>query len=368
MNKKKILYGVAAIIFLIIISAVLRKKEVKTVEKQVEEPAIQVIVGKVEKRDIREVVSTAGSIKAFSEVTVFSKTTGVVEKIFVKEGMYVKKGDTIAQVDYIKSELNVRQLESQVKAAEANLEGLKRDYERMQKLYSEGVISQKKWDDIQTAYEIAKHNLEGLKVQLSLAKVHLEDTKVIAPISGTIMKKFIDEGEIITDASMMKNAPLVSIADISKVKAVVPVAEVDLGKIMKGKDAEVFVDAYPEKKFYGKVYNISPFVDPLTRTSEIEILVDNPGQLLKPGMFARAGIIIRMNKGTSTIPHKAVFSEGEQSYVFVVDGSVARKRYVKTGMIEEDYIEIKEGLSGDEMVVVEGGIGLEDGSKVEVSE
>lgn len=369
MKRKNLIYGIVAVVFLLAIAGVIGKKNSKPVEEtNKEEIKITVKVKSVETRDIKEYVSTTGNVKPFSEVTVFSKTTGIVEKIFVDEGKYVKKGDIIAQIDYVKSELSVRQLESQVKAAEANLEGLKRDYERMKKLYNEGVISQKKWDDIQTGVDVASHNLESLKAQLSLARVHLDDTKVVAPISGIVMKKFIDEGEIITDASMMKNAPLVAIADISRIKVIVPVAEVDLGKIAKGKSAEIEVDAYPERVFYGKVHNIAPVVDPLTRTAEVEILVDNPGQLLKPGMFARVRIIIKLHKGALVVPQKALFTEGDKNYVFVVEDNVVRKRYVKAGIEEEGNVEIIEGLSAGERVVVEGGIGLEDGNEVEVSE
>ncbi|MCM8820742.1 MAG: efflux RND transporter periplasmic adaptor subunit [Candidatus Omnitrophica bacterium] len=369
MNKrKKILYGLAVVIFLLIITGLVRKKGVKSVEQTYEEMPVTVRVSRAETYNIKETLTAAGSIKPFSEVVVYSKTAGVVERIFVVEGQYVKKGEIIAQIDYTKSTLAVQQLESQVKAAEANISGLKRDYERMQKLYIEGVISQKKWDDIQTAYDVAVHNLDGLKVQLSLAKVHLEDTRIVAPVSGTLMKKFIDEGEIITDASMMKNAPLVAIADISRVKVVAPLAEVELGRIEKGKKAEVRVDAYPEKVFYGEVYKISPFVDPITRTIEIEVVVDNPGQILKPGMFVRVEIIVKTHKGAVVVPEKAVFTEEDKSYVLVVDGSIVKKREVKTGMAEDGYIEITEGLSGGEKVVVEGGIGLEDGTKVEVIE
>ncbi|MCM8762107.1 MAG: efflux RND transporter periplasmic adaptor subunit [Candidatus Omnitrophica bacterium] len=367
-KKKKILYGLAVVILLLIIAGLIRKNSGKTVEQTYEEMPVTVRVSRAETHDIKETLTAAGSIKPFSEVVVYSKTTGVVERIFVVEGQYVKKGEIVAQVDYTKSEITIKQLESQVKAAEANLSGLKRDYERMQKLYSEGVISQKKWDDIQTAYDVAMHNLDGLKAQLSLAKVHLEDTRVVAPISGTVMKKFIDEGEFITDASMMKNAPLVTIADISRVKIVASVAEVELGRIGKGKKAEVRVDAYPEKVFYGEVYKISPFVDPITRTVEVEILVDNNSQLLKPGMFARSTIILRTHKNAFVVPEKAVFKEEDKSYVLVVDDFIVKKREVKTGMVEDGYIEITEGLSGGEKVVVEGGIGLEDGTKVEVAE
>ncbi|MCM8777995.1 MAG: efflux RND transporter periplasmic adaptor subunit, partial [Candidatus Omnitrophica bacterium] len=165
-----------------------------------------------------------------------------------------------------------------------------------------------------------------------------------------------------------KNAPLVTIADISRVKIVASVAEVELGRIGKGKKAEVRVDAYPEKVFYGEVYKISPFVDPITRTVEVEILVDNNSQLLKPGMFARSTIILRTHKNAFVVPEKAVFKEEDKSYVLVVDDFIVKKREVKTGMVEDGYIEITEGLSGGEKVVVEGGIGLEDGTKVEVAE
>ncbi len=358
----------SVVILIIILLVVVKNRSKETTETTYEEPKITVKVTPVETGDIKEVISATGSIKPFSEVTIYSKTTGEVEKIFVREGQHVKKGELIAQVDYRKSALSVQQLESQVAAAEANLDGLKRDYERMKKLYEDGVISQKKWDDIRTAFDVASHNVDGLKAQLSLAKVHLNETRIVAPISGTVMKKFIDEGEIITDASMMKNAPLLSIADIGRVKVVVPVAEGDLGRINTGKKAEIKVDAYPEKNFYGQVYKISPFLDPFTRTAEVEILLDNPGQLLKPEMFARASIIVKMHKNALIVPEKAVFTEDSKSYVLCVDDSgVIKKRYVKTGIVEDGKVEILGELTPGEEIVIEGGIGLEDGSEVEVS-
>ncbi|MDD3725941.1 MAG: efflux RND transporter periplasmic adaptor subunit [Candidatus Ratteibacteria bacterium] len=370
--KKKIIFLCFIILLVLGLgNAIVRnimKRRGNEVKEEEEVVKIPVKITQVQKGDVREVVSTSGDIQPWSKVTVFSKVTGEVEKMFVDKGQYVKKGGQIAQVDYKNNALTVKQIENQLKSARINYENLKKDYERMKELFNQKVISEKKLDDARTACESAYHQVESLEAQLGLAKIKLEDTKITSPISGLVAERFIDEGEIITEASMSKSAPLVTIVEMDTVKIVVRVGEKKISKVKKGQQVEIKVDAYPEKLFMGKVYNIAPVTDTETRTTEVEISVNNPNYLLKPGMFARANIIVTSHKNVIVIPFDAIVEREGKKCVFVVEGNYVKMREITTGLQEADKIEVTSGLTENENIVIEGQNTVKDGIEVMVVE
>ncbi|HRR95327.1 MAG TPA: efflux RND transporter periplasmic adaptor subunit [Candidatus Ratteibacteria bacterium] len=364
--KKKILLICILILFVIGLGNAIVKNIKKRRGNEVKEEVVKIPVKimQVKRGDVREVVSASGDIQPWSQVTVFSKVTGQVEKLFVDKGYYVKKGGLIAQVDYRNNALAVKQIENQLSAARINYENLKKDYERMKDLFNQKVISEKKLDDTRTACESAYHEVESLEAQLELAKIKLGDTRITSPINGVVAEKFIDEGEIITEASMSKSAPIVTIVDIDTVKIVVNVGEKKISKVKKGQSVEVKVDAYPDKLFIGKVYNISPITDPQTRTTEVEISVKNQNYLLKPGMFARTNIIITSHKNVIVIPFDAIVEREGKKCVFVVEGNYAKMKEITTGLQEVDKIEVTSGLTENENLIIEGQNTVKDGIEV----
>jgi len=343
-------------------------KKNKKIKKEIEiEKEIPVEVAKAKEMIIKDEIEGVGRIEPYQKVVIYSKVTGEVEKINVKEGDYVKKGDFIAQIDYKKRKIEYENVENQLKSLEANFENIKRDYKRLENLYKEGAISEKKLDDIKTSYEVTLHQIESLKKQFELTKIRINEAFIYSPIDGFIAEKYIDQGELITESSMMRSTPIVSIVDISKVKVKVPVSESDIGKVKNGQNVYIYIEAYPDKEFKGKVSKIYPVADERTRTIDIEIIVENQNYLIKPGMYCKVRVIVGERKAIF-IPLDALMKlpASGNYYCFRAKENTAEKVYVKTGKILKDYIEIKEGLNKEDKVIVTSQGILDTGKKIKI--
>lgn len=186
-----------------------------------------------------------------------------------------------------------------------------------------------------------------------------QKSPVETPIDGIVGRIYIDKG-----TNVSSQTPIALVVNMDTVKALVNISEKYLGRLKKGVEANVKVDAYPDEVFVGKVVSIAPIVDLATRTSEVEIRISNKEHQLKPGMFARVNIILEKKENALIVPIKAVLNENSHKFVFVVNGSIARKREVKTGIYQKDFVEIIEGLNVDEDIIIEGNYGLKDGANI----
>lgn len=366
---KKFLIFIFLLFIISIIGFRLSKKEKEKKPIVEEEKEIPVEIDYAREEIIKEEIENIGEIEPNQKVIVYSEVTGIVEKINIKEGDYVKKGTLIAQIDYKKRKLDYENIENQIKAVEKNIENVKKDYERFSNLYKEGVVSEKKLDDIKTSYEVLNYQLEGLKKQLEFAKIRMEEAFIYAPIDGVIGEKFIDQGELITESSMMKNSPIVSIIDIDKVKVKIPVPQEDISKIKKGQNVIIKIDAYPEREFKGRVFKLYPEADPKTRTINVEVVIENQSHLIKPGMFCKAKIITGERKAI-VVPLDSLMKlpASGSYYCFVVKDGTVEKRYLKIGKIYQNYAEVIEGISKGEKVVVSSQGILDTGKKVKIIE
>ena len=172
---------------------------------------------------------------------------------------------------------------------------------------------------------------------------------VNSPISGVITQYFLDIGETVTPQN-----PVFEVASIDKIKITTNITEEDIPKIKKGLPVRFTVDSYPEKIFYGAVSKISQAVNLQTRTSQIEIAVSNEGGLLKPGMFAKIKLILSVHKDVLSIPIDAIGETDSEKYVYVIEGAVARKKIIKTGISQNDFVEVLTGISDSDNIVSVG--------------
>jgi RND family efflux transporter MFP subunit len=315
-----------------------------------------------------ENIIAVGNIEPFKTVVIYPEATGVLEKLKVKEGDYVKKGALVAVIENQQRQLNVEQVEIEIKAQKYQLENIKQDYDRFKRLSQEGAIAAKRFEDVETLYKASEERLKGLQKQLEIAQRRFRDTSIYAPISGIVAQKFIDEGELVTESSMTKSSPLVAIIDTSKVKVTVPIGETDLKKIKKGQNVSVETDMYENRRFSGKIDEIMPITDFVTRTTKVQILVDNPSYILKPGLFTRVSIATG-SRNTLAIPLDALLRlQGSGSYYcFIIKGDVVEKVYLDIGDLWGGMAEVKSGLKEGDIVVVSSQSILETGKKVAVS-
>jgi membrane fusion protein (multidrug efflux system) len=163
---------------------------------------------------------------------------------------------------------------------------------------------------------------------------------------------------------MMKAAPIVTIINMDTVKILMGVNEKDVSRVTIGLDTEIRVDAWPGKVFKGKVTNVAPIVNPLNRTTEVEVLIENRDGALKPGMFARVAIVIEAHENAVVVPHDAVVESESGRSVFVVEGDRASRRTLTTGFLDGAALEVRSGLKGGERLIVIGQQRLKDGVKV----
>ncbi|MGH7884945.1 MAG: efflux RND transporter periplasmic adaptor subunit [Thermodesulfobacteriota bacterium] len=170
-----------------------------------------------------------------------------------------------------------------------------------------------------------------------------------APLSGIIIERNISLG-----GTVESNKTLFRIADLSKLIVEGEVFENDVFKVKLGQSARIRLDAYPENVFEGKVIFIASELDPMKRTQPIWVLVDNKDGLLKPELFARIAVVIEHSKEVITIPNEAVIDNGAEKFVFIKNGNQFIKQDVTTGIKDDRYVEIRDGLYPGDQVVTDG--------------
>jgi membrane fusion protein, multidrug efflux system len=186
---------------------------------------------------------------------------------------------------------------------------------------------------------------------------------VESPLSGIIGRVYVDKG-----ASVSPQTPVALVVDMDKVKIELDIPGKYLPQIKLGQLAEVNVDAYPKDIFIGKVTKISPVVDTDTRTTPIEIMIDNPDYYFRPGMFARVGLVLQEKKAVPIVLKEAILGKAPDLYVYAIRDDIAYKRNVELGIRQGAYFEIITGLEQGDLVVIMGQQRLYDGVKVRVEE
>ncbi len=360
---------IALVLLLFLYMTFTRKKNVARPvfdnQQLAEQPAIPVIAEKIQFVTMKETITAIGNIEPIQTAVVYPEATGILEKLMVEEGNFVEKGNLIAVIESQQRQLNVQQVEKEIKAEQYEIANLRQDYNRFKRLVEEGVVAVKKLEDIETLYKASEERIEGLKKQLEIAKRRLDDTIVKAPITGIVAEKFINEGELITENSLTKASPIIAIIDTSKVKITVPIVESDIKKIRLGQSVYVTTDAYPTVRFYGKIEKIMPLTDFVTRTTKVQILVDNPSRYLKPGLFTRV-VIETGSRPILALPLDALMRlQGSGNcYCFRIDNNIVEKTYIDIGETYNGMVEIKNGLKAGDIVVVSSQGILETGKKV----
>jgi multidrug efflux pump subunit AcrA (membrane-fusion protein) len=183
-----------------------------------------------------------------------------------------------------------------------------------------------------------------------------EESYITAPIAGVVGKIMTEVGSMVAP-----QAPAALVVDYSRVKVSFNVAEIDAGSLRLNKNLTVTVDALPDEKFSGAIAEISPVIDPMTRTIAVKVLLYNPKSLLKPGMTARVRLSLGDRAGVLRVPVDALMDD----HLFViVSDTLAERRDVKTGLIGDEMAEITSGLNENDLVIVIGQQRLVGGERV----
>jgi RND family efflux transporter MFP subunit len=320
-------------------------------------------------------MTAGGYIVAESEITVSSKVAGRIVTLPVREGDEVAKGDILATLD--NEELRV-----QMEEAEANLEKAKLNLKHKQELYQKDVIelqrrrelfkgnliSPSQLDDEEKNLVIARLELDRAKSELEicekkvdLATIRLNEATIRAPISGTVIDKIADLGEMLFPMKTMEGksgSAVVTLADLHVMNVEIDINEDDLEKITLGKPALINPDSFPGRTYQGEVIEISPMADRQKNVVPIKVRVHNPDKFLKPDMSAKVTFKDTItdtanHKAKIQIPRSAVANKNGRNIVFVFEGEQPREREVTLGVSVGDYVVIKKGLVDGEKILVE---------------
>ncbi len=264
----------------------------------------------VETRDIVVSAQASGAIQPDTTVEVKSKASGEILQIMSETGARVERGQVLIKVDPRTARNAVAQAQAQVEASKAQLQIAETNKKRADELFQSQAITQQEHDQAVLDYANAKANLVSQQVALENAQIQLEDVDVRAPITGTIIEKDVERGQVIASAlsNVSGGTVLMRMANLQLVQVYTLVDETDIGKIQPGQRATVTVDAYPNRPFEGVVLKIEPrdTVSQNVTMFPVRVRIDNREGLLKPGMNTEVEVHIGQAQSVVAVPNAAL--------------------------------------------------------------
>jgi RND family efflux transporter MFP subunit len=351
MKTKTRIILISSIVVAVLIALIVRSKiELNATSKGgaiSTSPAVSVY--KVTRQALDNRFSLVGTLNGFNDVVVLSETQGRVVKVNAEIGQYKEAGSVLVEVD---SETK----EASYKAVQVNYEKSKKDLERYESLYKDHSISD-------TQIEQARWSFQAAEAQYITARRALSDTKITTPISGMVTARYVNIGTMTVGAP--QGTQIANVVDISRLKAKVQVAEKDVFRLHVGDAVDVTTDVFPGITFAGKIYTISSKGDD-GHTYAVEVLLPNPKQELKAGMFVHLTFKPNAENSVLVVPREAIVGSLQNAQVYIVNNSIATLRSVLAGKEIGINVEVLQGLQEGESVVVDGQNNLSDNIKVAV--
>jgi RND family efflux transporter MFP subunit len=318
-------------------------------EKKPEVIAIPVEVAELINGNISSNYSTTAVLEAKDEAFVVPRAQGIINEVLVEEGDYVEKGQVLASLDPERYELSVQK-------ATADLTGIEKELAKIDKVYKERLVSGDTFDKLTAQFKSAKATLE-------LAKLDLAEATIKAPISGFIAERNAKVGNL---TESFQRERMFHIVEQKELYGIVHLPEKELSRVHKDQQATLALTALADSTVNAYVERISPVIDSTTGTFKVTLRVPNENNVLKAGMFAQVKLNYDTHNNATLLPRKALLAIDDKVNVFVISDGKAQKVTVKTGYQEGEFVEILEGLNGNEKVVVTGHQNLKDQAPIEI--
>ena len=338
--------SLAAFACVLLLSACQQGNEEEKTEEE-ETPPIPVETSNPVRGDVLAVYSGTAPIEAFAEADVIAKVEGEVREVLVEEGDDVSSGQVIARLDGDRLRLELSE-------SGARLRKMERDYERNKDLRGKGLLSEGDFEKLQ-------YDLEALKASYNLASLELDYTQIRAPIDGVISERYIKLGNTISVGD-----PVYRVTNFDPLVAYLHVPEREYRRIEPGQPVGLDVDALDGPPIIAEVTRVSPVIDPVTGTFKITIEIRDEQRRIKPGMFARIGVVYDTHVNALQVPRSALVEDLGETSVFIVEDNVAVRRAVEIGISDRGMVEITSGLNDDDEVITVGQVGLQPDARVEV--
>ena len=318
----------------------------------------------VEKGEITIKLEETGEIQPVREIEQKSKVSGKIVRLFVDEGDFVKEMDVIAEIepDYDQT-YEITQKTRNLRTAEITLANAERDFTNKTELFDGGFISETTLDEYRDALERAQidYNTSLLQYE-SIKEIETIDnvSKVYATASGTVIRKDVEEGEMVVanSGSYSAGTLMMVLADLNKMIVSSHINEVDIGKVQTGMEVMIQVDAYPYVKYTGSINKIAPMAQLINNVKvfPVEIEIDNVDDKLKPGLTANVTIIGEQRSDIVVVPIRSIFADqtGNDVVYKVKNDTISGSQQVKTGINDFQKVEIIEGIAeGDTISLTE---------------
>jgi RND family efflux transporter MFP subunit len=347
-------------------------------------------------RSLPRTVEVVGTLAADEEVIVSAQIAGEISALNVDFGQYVQQGQIIAQIDKRDAQLKLEQAEAALKQTmarlgmkegvkfdptqtadvqqvKAQLDWTKMDLDRATKLVEAGDVPRAVYDQALTQKTLAqaRHQaaldavnqqvaiVEQQQAAINLARKNVGDTVVRSPISGAVKEKFQARG-----AFVPVGGRLVSLVRTNPLRLRADIPESSAAAVRVGQTITLTTEAFPDRTFSGRVARIGASLNEQTRALTVEAEVANPGNQLRPGMFAKSQLVTNRNGAALMIPKKAMVTIAGLNKVFVIENGKAVERLVKTGITDGELIEVTEGVNEGEQVATSNADKLQQGSVV----
>jgi membrane fusion protein (multidrug efflux system) len=289
-----------------------------------------------------------GTLRANESVTLRPEIPGRILDIRFKEGQAVREGDELITLD--PAEYQARLAES---AASTKLNQL--NYERAREMLKKRLVSQQEYDE-------AFARLQESQARQALDQVRLDKTQLRAPFGGVLGLRKVSPGDYVQTGQ-----DIVNLEAIDTIKLDFRIPEIYLARVKPGQEVKVQVDAFPDQSFSGEVYAIDPSIDEETRTIQLRARVPNLARTLRPGMFARAALVLERREDAILVPEQAIVPMGANKFVFRVENGRAALTQVELGQRREGKVEVRQGLDRDDVVITAGQMPkVRDGTPVTV--
>jgi membrane fusion protein (multidrug efflux system) len=296
-------------------------------------------VGKVESMTLEDDAQAVGSLRSRQGVMLRPEVSGRIATLGFSDGQRVRRGQLLVQLDDTLQQAQLKQSQAQASIARTNLQ-------RNRDLVAQNFVSQSAVDQSAAALEVAE-------AQVALSQAQLARMRILAPFDGVAGIRSVNLGDYVKDG-----ADLVNIEDLSQVLVDFRLPERFIARVKTGQTVDVSLDALPGQRFTGRIDALDSLIDADGRSLLVRARLDNPGGVLKSGLFARTRIVFAKRENALVVPEEALVPQGGRQYIYkVVDGpngSVAHRIEARIGLRLPGKVEVLDGLTGGDLVVTAG--------------
>jgi RND family efflux transporter MFP subunit len=323
--------------------------------------ALPVSVAPVQRKDLNSYLVLNGIVEPERRVEIYSRLSAYVKEIVKEEGQYVQNNAILALLDDTEIKIGFEQAKIQLEQAKLSLEEAEQNFVRNQELIQRELISEQEFQTQEAVYKQRKLDYQNRQEGYKDLELQLNYTKIRALSEGFITERLIEVGDRVN-----ANEQVYTIEDFKPLLIRVYVPTSDAIKLESGMLADVMTEVLRGAVFKGNVKLINPRIDNQTGTVKVTVEVIDESLRLTPGMFVEVRIAIGAKDNVVTIPRRAILYKQNKTYVFVMNRNLVSQREVQIGLTEEDYVEVTDGLTEGEVIVVVGVEGLKDGQRVDV--